>query len=120
MVDLHDAVAVYRDYNGKLRVDQSYQMTRWVVNIEAGFIRSKEQGLLASCPVFTTTSRRDVLGMEIIHGGEDGISFRFIRWMRWAGFGLLLGPTRQDGQKHLFPIGIYKNNLVYRLWIQTC
>jgi uncharacterized membrane protein len=50
VVDLHDAVAVYRDYNGKLRVDQSYQMTRWVVNIEAGFIRSKGQGLLASCP----------------------------------------------------------------------
>src|SRR6476659_8289337 len=28
VVDLQDAVAVYRDYNGKLRVDQSYQMTR--------------------------------------------------------------------------------------------
>ena len=27
VVDLHDAVAVYRDYNGKLRVDQSYQIT---------------------------------------------------------------------------------------------
>jgi len=27
VVDLHDAVAVYRDSNGKLRVDQSYQMT---------------------------------------------------------------------------------------------
>src|SRR5262249_60785232 len=27
VVDLSDAVAVYRDYNGKLRVDQSYQMT---------------------------------------------------------------------------------------------
>jgi uncharacterized membrane protein len=26
-VDLHDAVAVYRDYKGKLRVDESYQMT---------------------------------------------------------------------------------------------
>lgn len=26
-VDLHDAVAAYRDHNGKLRVDQSYQMT---------------------------------------------------------------------------------------------
>jgi uncharacterized membrane protein len=26
-VDLHDAVAVYRDYNGKLRVDQSFQVT---------------------------------------------------------------------------------------------
>jgi len=27
VVDLRDAVAVYRDYNGSLRVDQSYQMT---------------------------------------------------------------------------------------------
>ena len=27
VVDLHDAVAVYRDYSGKLRVDQSYQAT---------------------------------------------------------------------------------------------
>jgi uncharacterized membrane protein len=27
VVDLHDAVAVYRDYEGKLRVDQSFQMT---------------------------------------------------------------------------------------------
>ncbi len=26
-IDLRDAVAVYRDYSGKLRVDQSYQMT---------------------------------------------------------------------------------------------
>ena len=26
-IDLNDAVAVYRDYEGKLRVDQSYQMT---------------------------------------------------------------------------------------------
>lgn len=27
VVDLRDAVAVYRDYSGKLRVDQSFQMT---------------------------------------------------------------------------------------------
>ena len=27
VVDLHDAVAAYRDYKDKLRVDQSYQMT---------------------------------------------------------------------------------------------
>ncbi len=26
-IDLHDAVTVYRDYRGKLRVDQSYQLT---------------------------------------------------------------------------------------------
>ena len=27
VIDLRDAVAVYRDYNGKLRIDQTYQMT---------------------------------------------------------------------------------------------
>lgn len=27
VIDLRDAVAVYRDYSGKLRIDQSYQMT---------------------------------------------------------------------------------------------
>src|SRR6267142_834242 len=27
VVDLNDAVAVYRDYKGKLRVEQSYQLT---------------------------------------------------------------------------------------------
>src|SRR5258708_28426883 len=27
VIDLHDAVAVYRDDRGKLRVDQSFQMT---------------------------------------------------------------------------------------------
>ena len=27
VLDLHDAVAVYRDYSGRLRVDQSFQMT---------------------------------------------------------------------------------------------
>jgi uncharacterized membrane protein len=27
VVDLRDAVAIYRDYSGRLRVDQSYQMT---------------------------------------------------------------------------------------------
>jgi uncharacterized membrane protein len=27
VVDLHDAVAVYRDYTGKLRMDRSYQLT---------------------------------------------------------------------------------------------
>jgi hypothetical protein len=27
VVDLRDAVAVYRDYSGRLRIDQSYQLT---------------------------------------------------------------------------------------------
>jgi Predicted membrane protein len=30
VADLHDAVAAYRDYGGKVRIDQSYQMTTGV------------------------------------------------------------------------------------------
>ena len=37
VVDLHDAVAVYRDYKGKLRVDQSYQMTTGEGAVWGGF-----------------------------------------------------------------------------------
>jgi hypothetical protein len=40
VVDLHDAVAVYRDYNGKLRVDQSYQMTTGEGAAWGGFMGS--------------------------------------------------------------------------------
>ncbi len=37
VVDLQDAVAVYRDYSGKLRVDQSYQMTTGEGAVWGGF-----------------------------------------------------------------------------------
>ena len=36
-VDLHDGVAVYRDYAGNLRVDQSYQMTTGEGAARGGF-----------------------------------------------------------------------------------
>jgi uncharacterized membrane protein len=39
-IDLHDAVAVYRDYNGKLRVDQSYQLTTGEGAAAGGFFGS--------------------------------------------------------------------------------
>jgi uncharacterized membrane protein len=40
VIDLHDAVAVYRDYNGKLRVDQSYQLTTGEGAAVGGFFGS--------------------------------------------------------------------------------
>src|SRR5512139_2908224 len=40
VIDLNDAVAVYRDYNGKLRVDQSYQLTTGEGAATGGFFGS--------------------------------------------------------------------------------
>ena len=40
VIDLGDAVAVYRDYNGKLRVDQSYQPTTGEGAAVGGFFGS--------------------------------------------------------------------------------
>lgn len=39
-IDLHDAVAAYRDYNGKLRVDASYQLTAGEGAAVGGFFGS--------------------------------------------------------------------------------
>ncbi len=39
-IDLHDAVAAYRDYSGKLRVDQSYQLTTGEGAAAGGFFGS--------------------------------------------------------------------------------
>jgi len=50
VVDLHDAVAVYRDYNGKLRVDQSYQMTTGEGAAWGGFMGSLIGLTLAAIP----------------------------------------------------------------------
>src|SRR5215475_6436799 len=48
VVDLNDAVAVYRDYNGKLRVDQSYQMTTGEGAAWGGLFGGLIGGLLAA------------------------------------------------------------------------
>jgi uncharacterized membrane protein len=50
VVDLHDAVAVYRDTNGKLRVDQSYQMTTGEGAALGGFMGSLIGLTLAAIP----------------------------------------------------------------------
>ena len=48
MVDLSDAVAVYRDYAGKLRVDQSYQMTTGEGAVWGGLFGGLVGALLAA------------------------------------------------------------------------
>jgi uncharacterized membrane protein len=50
-VDLHDAVAVYRDENGKLRIDQSYQMTTGEGAVFGGLMGALIGLTLAAIPV---------------------------------------------------------------------
>jgi uncharacterized membrane protein len=50
VVDLHDAVAVYRDYSGKLRIDQSYQLTTGQGAAWGGFMGSLIGLTLAAIP----------------------------------------------------------------------
>jgi hypothetical protein len=45
MVDLSDAVAVYRDYKGKLRVDQSYQMTTAAETSTVNHLKTAKQDI---------------------------------------------------------------------------
>jgi uncharacterized membrane protein len=48
MVDLNDAVTVYRDFTGKLRVDQSYQMTTGEGAVSGGLFGGLIGALLAA------------------------------------------------------------------------
>ncbi len=72
-VDLHDAVAAYRDYNGKLRVDQSFQMTTkegagW------GLLWGSLIGALLAAP-FTAGASTAVVAGTIAAGAAGGGAF---------------------------------------------
>jgi len=72
-VDLRDAVAVYRDYKGKLRVDESYQMTTgegagWG-GLFGGLI-----GALIAAP-FTAGASAAAAGAAIAAGSFSGVAF---------------------------------------------
>src|SRR5262249_57396870 len=89
VVDLNDAVAVYRDYNGKLRVDQSYQMTTGEGAAWGGLFGGLMGALLAA-PFTGGTSVAAVLAAGSLSGvalgataggvgagprqGDDGVS----------------------------------------------
>ena len=74
VVDLHDAVAVYRDYNGKLRVDQSYQMTTGEGAAWGGLFGALLGAMIAAIP-FTggaTAGAAAALAAGSISGGALG------------------------------------------------
>src|SRR5260370_5465735 len=70
VVDLHDAVAVYRDTNGKLRVDQSYQMTTGEGAAWGGFMGSLIGLTLAAIPFTGGASAAAAGGLAA--GGAGG------------------------------------------------
>jgi uncharacterized membrane protein len=70
VVDLHDAVAVYRDYSGKLRVDQSYQMTTGEGAGWGGFLGLMIGAILAI--PFTAGASAAAAGAAVATGAISG------------------------------------------------
>jgi uncharacterized membrane protein len=71
VVDLHDAVAVYRDYNGMLRVDQSYQMTTDEGAAWGGFMGSLI-GLTLAAAIPLTGGASAVAAGTLVAGAAAG------------------------------------------------
>ena len=82
IVDLRDAVAVYRDYNGKLRVDQSYQMTTGEGAALGGLFGGLIGALLAA-PFTGGASAAAALAAGSISGVALGASFGAIDADSW-------------------------------------
>jgi uncharacterized membrane protein len=74
VVDLHDAVAVYRDYSGKLRVDQSYQMTTGQGAAWGGLFGGLVGALIAA-PFTGGASVAAVLAAGSVGGAALGATF---------------------------------------------
>jgi len=72
VVDLHDAVAVYRDYQGKLRVDQSYQMTTGEGAAWGGLFGGLIGALLAA--PFTAGASAAAAGAALAAGSLSGVA----------------------------------------------
>ena len=82
VVDLHDAVAVYRDYGGKLRVDQSYQMTTGEGAAWGGLFGGL-LGALVAAPFTGGASVAAVLGAGAASGVALGASLGAIDAESW-------------------------------------
>jgi uncharacterized membrane protein len=82
VVDLHDAVAVYRDYNGKLRVDQSYQLTTGEGAAWGGVFGALIGALLAA-PFTGGASAAVALAAGTIGGGSLGASLGAVDASSW-------------------------------------
>jgi uncharacterized membrane protein len=82
VVDLHDAVAVYRDYSGKLRVDQSYQLTTGEGAAWGGVFGALIGALLAA-PFTGGASAAVALAAGTIGGGTLGASLGAVDASSW-------------------------------------
>ena len=71
VVDLNDAVAVYRDFNGKLRVDQSYQPTTGEGAAWGGLFGGMIGALLAA-PFTGGASAAAAITAGVVGGGALG------------------------------------------------
>jgi uncharacterized membrane protein len=82
MVDLSDAVAVYRDHRGKLRVDQSYQMTTGQGAVGGGLFGGLMGALLAA-PFTGGASAAAALAVGSLSGMALGATFGAIDAQTW-------------------------------------
>jgi uncharacterized membrane protein len=110
VVDLHDAVAVYRNEKGKLRVDQSYQMTTGEGAAWGGLFGGLMGALLAA-PFTAGTSVAAVLAAGSLSGVALGASFGAIDAETWKedygiseDFVQRIGSMVQPGDSAIFAL----------------
>jgi uncharacterized membrane protein len=82
MVDLSDAVAVYRDYRGKLRVEQSYQVTTGQGAVGGGLFGGLIGALLAA-PFTGGASAAAALAVGSLSGVALGATLGAIDAQTW-------------------------------------
>ena len=82
IVDLNDAVAVYRDEKGKLRVDQSYQMTTGEGAGWGGLFGSL-LGALIAAPFTGGASAAAVESECTGERAQEVVVARMRRWRNW-------------------------------------
>jgi len=99
--DLTDAVAVYRDYSGKLRVDQSYQMTTGQGAALGGLFGGLIGALLAA--PFTAGASAAVAAAALTTGSLSGVAL-----------GASLGAIDAEGWKEEFGISDVSNSPMRR------
>jgi uncharacterized membrane protein len=108
IVDLSDAVAVYRDYSGKLRVDQSYQMTTGQGAVGGGLFGGLIGALLAA-PFTGGASAAAALAVGSLSGVALGATLGAIDAQTWKeDFGISedfvqrVGAMLQTGDSAVF------------------
>ena len=110
VVDLNDAVAAYRDYNGKLRVDQSYQMTTGEGAAWGGLLGGLLGAILA-IPFTGGASAAAAVAAATIGGGALGVGAGALDALAWKeDFGISddfvrsVGAMIQPGDSAIFAL----------------